>query len=285
MMDLTSQINDVKSFWLKIDSNEIAVLAFMLTEQKKLGNDLVRIGEHYRNIAQTQLPFDELNVLRGKIEDYDIKIPQTSYQSLLMSYISAHRRVKTKHALLCEYLMTYAVYQRGIVRRFAAAVNKAVKTAYPSNGLYSFDPSEQIPLYGMSLEEALSVNAEYYMKRLTEESERARVYEYTLGGREYSDILTRARKDMLARSVKSGNLYGVLDRFFVYAIGENRVDELKRMNVERVRFIAVLDNATTDECRELHGRVFNVSDLIVGKNAPPIYPPPHPCRSRLLPIQ
>lgn len=293
MKDLTIQINEVKSFWLKIDENEIKVLGYMLSRQKKLENDLVRVAEHYRKIAKNTLPFDELNVLRQKIRDYNVDIPKTSYQALLMGYISDHRRVKTKHALLCEYLMIYTDYQYQIVKRFTVAVEKAVKTAYPQTG-YTFDPSATIPLYSMSLCDSLAVNAEYYMRRLveetervrvTEETERERVYEYTLGGREYRDILTKARKDMLAQSVRSGNLYGVLDKYFVYAIGEKHIEKLRRNNVEKVRFIAVLDNATTDECRGLHGKVFKVSDLVIGKNAPPIYPPPHPCRSRLLPIK
>lgn len=284
MKDLTSQINEVKSFWLKIDENEIKVLSYMLSRQKKLESDLVRVAEGYRKFTKNTLPFDELNVLRQKIRDYDVDIPKASYQALLMGYISDRRRVKTKHALLCEYLMIYSEYQHQIVKRFTAAVEKAVKTAYQQTG-YTFDPSAKIPLYSMSLYDSLAINAEYYMRRLVEETERERVYEYTLGGREYRDILTKARKDMLAQSVRSGNLYGVLDKYFVYEIGEKRVEELRQNNVEEVRFIAVLDNATTDECRGLHGKVFKVSDLAVGKNAPPIYPPPHPCRSRLLPIK
>lgn len=284
MKDLTSQINEVKSFWLKIDENEIKVLSYMLLRQKKLESDLVRVAEYYRKITKNTLPFDELNVLRQKIRDYTVDIPKTSYQALLMGYISDHRRVKTKHALLCEYLMIYTDYQHQIVKRFTVVVEKAVKMAYPQTR-YVFDPSATIPLYSMSLYDSLAVNAEYYMRRLVEETERERVYEYTLGGREYRDILTKARKDMLAQSVKTGNLYGVLDKYFVYAIGEKRIEELRQNNAEKVRFIAVLDNTTTDECRGLHGKVFKVSDLVVGKNAPPIYPPPHPCRSRLLPLK
>lgn len=90
-------------------------------------------------------------------------------------------------------------------------------------------------------------------------------------------------KDLL-RVSRTGNYGGILDRAALWEIGYARVTQLKANGVERVRFVAVLDNATTDECRELHGKIFDVDDLVVGKNAPPIYPPPHPCRSILVPV-
>lgn len=47
------------------------------------------------------------------------------------------------------------------------------------------------------------------------------------------------------------------------------------------KYLAVLDNRTSEICRELNGKIFRVKDAVVGEN----YPPMHPfCRSTSVPI-
>lgn len=50
------------------------------------------------------------------------------------------------------------------------------------------------------------------------------------------------------------------------------------------QFNAVLDGRTTEICRSLDGKIFKLKDGIPGVNMPPMYPPPHPCRSFITPI-
>lgn len=47
------------------------------------------------------------------------------------------------------------------------------------------------------------------------------------------------------------------------------------------QFSATVDERTTEECRSLHRKVFPMDELTIGVNAPPIYPPPPPCRSTI----
>ncbi|MCL1987281.1 MAG: hypothetical protein FWG64_04845 [Firmicutes bacterium] len=48
---------------------------------------------------------------------------------------------------------------------------------------------------------------------------------------------------------------------------------------EEYLFIAKVDERTTDSCFGLNGKIFKVSEAILGVNVPPIFDPPHPCRS------
>lgn len=280
-------VDAVAAFWEATDRYEREILRYMIIELRYLRDDLQRVTDRYTRIQKSILPFDEVNILRRRIEKYDVEISDTSYLALLMYHIKTHRRVHTSKAMQCECLMQYTAYQSNVYKKYRTALKKAVKAADPGGKAFDFEKNKVIPLYGTSLDDMLQTNAEYYTKRLCEAVERVRRIGQTpdLRAPQCKHILDMARKDMLAESPKTGNLYGILDRAYLFELGNRRIEELKRLGFEKVRFIAVLDNATTDECRGLNGKVFRVDDLVIGKNAPPIYPPPHPCRSRLIGIQ
>lgn len=94
----------------------------------------------------------------------------------------------------------------------------------------------------------------------------------------------RAEQSWLLKASEGGGYHGHLDTAMTNIVGYCVLRDMERRGVRQVRFAAVLDGRTTEECRALDGRVFRVSELALGKNAPPIYPPPHPCRSILIPI-
>ena len=52
------------------------------------------------------------------------------------------------------------------------------------------------------------------------------------------------------------------------------------LNIKSVIFTAVLDERTSEMCREMHGTVIPIDDLIPGENCPPLHPN---CRSTLTP--
>ena len=52
-------------------------------------------------------------------------------------------------------------------------------------------------------------------------------------------------------------------------------------NIKKYKFVAAIDNRTCDECHELHGKEFLVSEAKTGVNFPPIHPN---CRSVTAPV-
>lgn len=274
--------DEVSLFWRETDRFEYAVLRYMLAQQAVLADELERAAVRYTNIGSGLLPFDELNVLHSRVQGFREENEPKGYTNLFTKDVLSHRRVERREALLCEFLMIYAVYQNRICGRYETALRKAVQYADPDGKLFSFDRNAVIPLYNASLSEMLDINAAYYMKQLADTV--LREQNPSMGTEITRNILKKARSDMLAVS-KSNRLFGQLDRVYLYELGVRRVGELKRLGYRKVRFVAVLDNATTDVCRDLNGMKFDVDKLVVGKNAPPIYPPPHPCRSRLVGIK
>lgn len=94
----------------------------------------------------------------------------------------------------------------------------------------------------------------------------------------------QAEQSWLLKASPNGGFHGYLDTAMTNIVGYGAIEDMKRRGIERVKFVAVIDGATTEECRTLNGRIIAVSDLVLGKNAPPVYPPPHPCRSILVPV-
>ena len=50
----------------------------------------------------------------------------------------------------------------------------------------------------------------------------------------------------------------------------------KYYGITKVQFKALIDERTTEECREMNGKVFNIDDLVLGENLPPLH---YNCRS------
>lgn len=63
---------------------------------------------------------------------------------------------------------------------------------------------------------------------------------------------------------------------------ENRaeIEAYKSMGIKKYQFVAVLDERTSDICREHDGRIYEVDDVKYGENAPPLHPN---CRSTVAP--
>ena len=55
----------------------------------------------------------------------------------------------------------------------------------------------------------------------------------------------------------------------------------KRGGIEKYEYLAWIDQRTTQKCKSLNGKVFNVKDMQPGVNAPPMHPF---CRSSTIPV-
>lgn len=58
------------------------------------------------------------------------------------------------------------------------------------------------------------------------------------------------------------------------------LEAYKRMGFEKFKFMATLDNRTSEICAEMDGKIFDVKDGMPGDNVPPLHPN---CRSTIVP--
>lgn len=70
--------------------------------------------------------------------------------------------------------------------------------------------------------------------------------------------------------------FGQIDNEATYLVNQERIQIFKYYGIKRVQFKAQIDERTTEECREMNGKVFDIDDLVLGENLPPLH---YNCRS------
>lgn len=94
----------------------------------------------------------------------------------------------------------------------------------------------------------------------------------------HPDLIEKQTKREL--TYKSNRLddkfYGQIDNEATYLVNQERIQIFKYYGITKVQFKAVIDERTTEECREMNGKVFNIDDLVLGENLPPLH---YNCRS------
>ena len=72
--------------------------------------------------------------------------------------------------------------------------------------------------------------------------------------------------------------FGQIDNELTYLVNQERVQIFEYYGIKRVQFKALIDDRTTDICREMNGKIIDINDLVLGENMPPLH---YNCRSIL----
>jgi SPP1 gp7 family putative phage head morphogenesis protein len=70
--------------------------------------------------------------------------------------------------------------------------------------------------------------------------------------------------------------FGQIDNEVTYLVNQERIQIFKYYGITKVQFKALIDERTTEECREMNGKVFDIDKLVLGENLPPLH---YNCRS------
>ena len=81
-------------------------------------------------------------------------------------------------------------------------------------------------------------------------------------------------------TVSSNNAARLISTETTAARSDAQADAMKDSDVDQYKFVATLERRTTRICRSLDGKIFNLSDMQKGVNAPPMHPR---CRSVTVP--
>ncbi len=92
-------------------------------------------------------------------------------------------------------------------------------------------------------------------------------------GDDYSRVINTVARKMNVSRANAGRLV-MTEAAFISTKAQQ--DCFKELDVEQYEFIATLDKRTSEICREMDGKIFKLSDMKIGTNAPPLHP--H-CRS------
>jgi SPP1 gp7 family putative phage head morphogenesis protein len=70
--------------------------------------------------------------------------------------------------------------------------------------------------------------------------------------------------------------FGQIDNEATYLVNQERIQIFKYYGIKKVQFKAQIDERTTEKCREMNGKVFDIDKLVLGENLPPLH---YNCRS------
>ena len=101
---------------------------------------------------------------------------------------------------------------------------------------------------------------------------------------EYREIFKRQQKREINKKLsdKNDKFMGQIDNEDNYLINQEKLYVYNYYGITKVRFVATIDDRTTDVCKSKDGNVYNIEDLVVGENLPPLH---YSCRSTIEPVR
>lgn len=97
-------------------------------------------------------------------------------------------------------------------------------------------------------------------------------------GKPYNEIVSELQRRY---DVKRSNIERLVVTEGNFISNQASLNTYKDNGVKYYKFVARLDQRTSPQCRELNGKVFEVSEAIAGENLPPLHPW---CRSTTVPV-
>lgn len=89
------------------------------------------------------------------------------------------------------------------------------------------------------------------------------------------DIIKRVSRRL---DISLNNSKRLVDTEMTAVINRAQIEKAVKKGHTKFEFVAIIDDRTSDICRELNGKVFNIDELKIGINSGPLHP--H-CRSRI----
>lgn len=101
---------------------------------------------------------------------------------------------------------------------------------------------------------------------------------------EYREIFKRQQKREINKKLQDKNdkFMGQIDNEDNYLINQEKLYVYNYYGVKKVRFVAVIDDRTTDVCKSRNGKVYDIEKLTLGENLPPLH---YNCRSYIEPVR
>ena len=293
---------DELAFWRPIDAENRPVYRAVLRESRAIQDEAQDILNRFAGLSMMGLlPKAQVERLHRDIVRWKKQGESIGELRLLMQDAQHRTRIRCDEAMLL-YLMhvisdSYAKISEIDRDALLSASRIAYKRAFAEGNeitrlgtkntpgaKFVRDTLSNNPLpTGLTYEQALAADAAYRAREITKQAvvDSSQGKELSMDSEPMQAILRRQRAWQLREVQKTpeGRFAGYYDMVMGFIVGHTVVQAFIDAGVKAYRFIATIDDRTTSECRALHGKVFRMEELKLGINAPPVYPPPHPCRS------
>lgn len=287
---------DIRAYWAYADRLESKLMEEIDQGYDGLFDEITGIASRYQSLDGF-CTAREVEQLHGRIRRWKEESPSSFYAAkLYFRDMENRRRIRKEEALFLWLLSAFT----GVYLKIASADKKLLlqvsAETFRKHGGTGAETAAGLDRFlaqglpdGTSYNRQLSSYAEYAAHRFTDCIRMGRMQGGGPSEQELETLLEAAKNRLLKRSKPSEgqpiNYHGYLDQVMTSVVGYTVMRVFRESGVKRYRFIATIDERTTSACRWLNGKVFNVADMKLGVNAPPITidytgaPIPHPCRS------
>lgn len=212
------------------------------------------VDKYSRLNPNKKLTAKETAMLRNKVERYDLNVQSISTNKD-SEFID----------LLVELSAIYLVIENKAIEEYQKlAPNINVRDYLNKTN----------PFTGSTLHEDMQNDMHYRANKIIKGTSQAYYQQtnYKFDDKEIKRFFLRPTKTQYV---------GLLDKYMTTIVSTSGLELIKDRGYKTVIFRAVIDNRTTETCRNLNGSIIQIDKLVAGVNQPPIAIPPHPCRSWL----
>ena len=297
----------VRRRWEEADALEGELLHRLNGSRDDLTDELQVILDRFARLELSgNLPKKEAEALHRAIRRWrEAGLADIRPLRLYLNDLENRSRIRGEEALFLWLFSTFALYYRRVEAESVQTLGKIAKVTYDRAyeeapwGREQYRPPDEAAVKrlleeplpdGGRFSDGLYADAQYRARQTAKLTAQRKAQDVTLdlAGADYQKAL-RAQEACMLRPSPNRALpdkhAGYIDMVMAFIVGQTVAQAFRDRGVKRYQFIATVDERTTDECRALHLRVFDMEELKLGINAPPVYPPPHPCRSIIRAVQ
>lgn len=271
-------------YWGYAEKEEGKLLRFLSREYGILADDIEELVPMLKALSDP-LSLSEVRRLHRRVKSWREEDNGDFRElTLYLRDLERRSRIRKKEAVFVILFAIYAGMSGRLMRETMQMLERIWADTLSNYGISRYGKVDFAQLElpdGTTLPGQFGSYASYSARRTAQTIQ--------LGGK-LSPVMKASQNRILART-KAGHYHGYLDQVTASVVGYSVMEALKQTGAKKYRFIAVLDEATTDICRSLNGKIFRVEDMDLGVNVPPIVkdqagqPIPHPCRSMIRMIE
>lgn len=306
-MKKADNLNRIKTFWKVPDAQQGKLLSLIESEQKELSDTLQSILDQFRKTEMKgYLPKQETERLYRAIRRWEQDGYDEGEMRLWMNDLKNRRKVRGEEAFFMFLFAAMMSYNRSVVKRGLPFLTVSAKAAYDqsfkmAHGITGRGEKKEISQKfiesalnetmpsGSDNYSALENDAHYRARQIQEQATTNMIQKtpLSMNSPEFRRIMNAQKQWQLRRTHASaaGGYAGYYDMITSFMVHTAVAQAYRDAQVAEYRFIAVIDDVTTTTCKGLNGHTFRLSEMKMGVNFPPTYPPPHPCRSITEPIK
>ena len=289
----------IAKYWQLVDLELKKLLKFTQSNRFALVDELQIIFDRFHAVELNRyINRRNLTMLHRQIDRWENQGLNIGYGKLLMRDLKNRSRIRGDEMLFIFLLATITDNYRSISDTANKSFKRVAKSAYKNARAQAQSVTRKkskgvVPNVDEVLEQPMPSGQIYVPSLLNDAKYRAEQITQRARADEQQGRRTSVHNPDLQRALKAqenwqlrctattseGKYAGYYDMVMSFIVGHTVAQAFIDAGVKKYQFIATVDDRTTTECKKLHLKIINMSELKLGINAPPVYPPPHPCRS------